>query len=247
MESAAKHKRRGRLGRVLVLGGVVAVVTKPELRSRLLDAVFGPEEQFEYDSVTEPVTAGLESDEAAVPSHRDSEDPSAELEQDEGEEEVSWMPTLHSDALPSALIADDAPPSGDEAEAVADDPSASGLETAAEEDAPATAYDPPASIYDTPASAHDAPALSYEPTASVYEPPASAYEPPASVDEPPASGDDPAASSYEPPASSYDAPASGYEPPASSYDAPASAYEPCGLGVLSKPPAFVVTTHRPRA
>jgi hypothetical protein len=47
--------KSGSLSVRAALGGVVALVTKEDLRSRLLDAVFGPEEQFEYDSVTEPV------------------------------------------------------------------------------------------------------------------------------------------------------------------------------------------------
>jgi hypothetical protein len=55
-------KRRGHaLLKLIALGGVVALAAKPEVRNRLLDALFGPEEQFEYESVTEPVAAPIAS------------------------------------------------------------------------------------------------------------------------------------------------------------------------------------------
>jgi len=47
--------------KAVLLGGVVALAAKPEVRNRLLDALFGPEEQFEYESVTEPVAAPIAS------------------------------------------------------------------------------------------------------------------------------------------------------------------------------------------
>jgi hypothetical protein len=51
-------KRRGHaVLKAVLLGGVVALAAKPEVRNRLLDALFGPEEQFEYESVTEPVAS----------------------------------------------------------------------------------------------------------------------------------------------------------------------------------------------
>src|ERR1700733_2880965 len=60
-----RSKRRGRLVKVVVIGGVVAFAVKPQVRNRLLDALFGPEEQFDYDSLTEPVAPGLDPDDAA--------------------------------------------------------------------------------------------------------------------------------------------------------------------------------------
>jgi hypothetical protein len=50
------------VAKALVLGGVVALATKPEVRNRLLDMLFGPEEQFEYDSVTEPAATPIIAD-----------------------------------------------------------------------------------------------------------------------------------------------------------------------------------------
>ena len=59
---ARGSKRRGHaVLKAVLLGGVVALAAKPEVRNRLLDALFGPEEQFEYESVTEPVAAPITS------------------------------------------------------------------------------------------------------------------------------------------------------------------------------------------
>ncbi len=54
-----RSRARGRLVKALLLGGVVALAAKPEVRNRLLDALFGPEEQFEYDSLTEPAATPI--------------------------------------------------------------------------------------------------------------------------------------------------------------------------------------------
>lgn len=54
---ASRSKKRGGVGRVLlvaVVGAVVALVASEGLRSKLLDAMFGAEEEFEY---TPPVAA----------------------------------------------------------------------------------------------------------------------------------------------------------------------------------------------
>lgn len=53
------RKRRGGLGRTLMLltvGGVLAVVLSEGLRSKVLDLLFGAEEEFDYSSNTTPVT-----------------------------------------------------------------------------------------------------------------------------------------------------------------------------------------------
>jgi hypothetical protein len=52
-------KKRGGLGKVLVLGIVsagVALAVSEDLRKKVLDALFGAEEEFEYTSTTAPAT-----------------------------------------------------------------------------------------------------------------------------------------------------------------------------------------------
>jgi len=54
-----KRRRRGGLGRTLLLitfGAVLAVALNEGLRSKVLDLMFGPEEQFDYSSTTAPAT-----------------------------------------------------------------------------------------------------------------------------------------------------------------------------------------------
>src|SRR5580700_4671155 len=63
---ARGSKLRGRFVKVIVLGGVVAIAVKPQVRNRLLDALFGPEEQFDYESLTEPATPGLDPNDVAA-------------------------------------------------------------------------------------------------------------------------------------------------------------------------------------
>jgi hypothetical protein len=52
-----KKKRKGGLGRVLlvaILGGAIAIAVNEGLRNKLLDALFGAEEEFDYTSNTAP-------------------------------------------------------------------------------------------------------------------------------------------------------------------------------------------------
>jgi hypothetical protein len=64
-EPAKKTRRRGGLGRsvlLLVLAGALAMVVSEELRSKVLDLLFGAEEEFDYSSTTtpaEPAPAGV--------------------------------------------------------------------------------------------------------------------------------------------------------------------------------------------
>jgi len=54
-EAPKKQKRGGGLGRVLLLGvvgGAVALALSEGLRKKVLDALFGAEEEFEYTSTT---------------------------------------------------------------------------------------------------------------------------------------------------------------------------------------------------
>ncbi len=66
LREAPKRKRKGGLGRLLLLGligGGVALAASEGLRKKVLDALFGAEEEFEYTSPTSappssPQTAG---------------------------------------------------------------------------------------------------------------------------------------------------------------------------------------------
>jgi hypothetical protein len=49
-----KKKRRGRLVLVALIGGAVAIGVNEGLRKKVLDALFGAEEEFEYTSTTTP-------------------------------------------------------------------------------------------------------------------------------------------------------------------------------------------------
>ena len=54
-ERLQKPKKKGKLGRLLLLaivGGVVALVVSEGARKTVLDALFGAEEEFEYTSTT---------------------------------------------------------------------------------------------------------------------------------------------------------------------------------------------------
>jgi hypothetical protein len=61
-EAPKKQKRGGGLGRLVLLavvGGTVALVVSEGLRKKVLDALFGAEEEFEYTSTTSsPTPAG---------------------------------------------------------------------------------------------------------------------------------------------------------------------------------------------
>lgn len=56
-EGSRKHKRKGGLGRAIVLllvGAVLAIALSEDLRSKVLDLLFGAEEEFDYGSTTMP-------------------------------------------------------------------------------------------------------------------------------------------------------------------------------------------------
>jgi hypothetical protein len=210
-----KHKRRGRVVTVLALGGVVALVTKEDLRSRLLDAVFGPEEQFEYDSVTEPVAPGIELEGAAMFPQSAAEVPTA----DAGAQDNELWSEPSAAAEPTEAVGDDAPAPSDHTPVSAYDPPARADDTPAPaEDAPASAYDAPAPAYDTPdpietaktpASGtpeppHEAPAFAYP----VYEAPPVASDAPT----PNPVFDTPAPASEKGATAAHEAPAHGTPP-----------------------------------
>ena len=65
LREAPKKRRKGGVGRLLLLGivgGAVALAVSEGLRKKVLDALFGAEEEFEYTSTTtatpSPTTAG---------------------------------------------------------------------------------------------------------------------------------------------------------------------------------------------
>ena len=60
LREAPKRKRKGRLGKLILLGivgGGVALAVSEDLRKKLLDALFGAEEEFEYTASTTPETS----------------------------------------------------------------------------------------------------------------------------------------------------------------------------------------------
>jgi hypothetical protein len=73
---ATKH--RGRLLKIALLGGAVALLVSEDLRNQLLDALFGAEEEFDYSSLTEPPSPGTSPEHGA---EAEAEDEDA----DEGE------------------------------------------------------------------------------------------------------------------------------------------------------------------
>jgi hypothetical protein len=57
LRGAKKKKKRGRLGKLLLLsivGGITALALSEGLRKKVLDALFGAEEEFEYTASTTP-------------------------------------------------------------------------------------------------------------------------------------------------------------------------------------------------
>jgi hypothetical protein len=59
LREGPKKKRRGGFGKLLLLavvGGVAAVALSEGLRNKVLDALFGAEEEFDYTSTTQPTT-----------------------------------------------------------------------------------------------------------------------------------------------------------------------------------------------
>ena len=58
---AKKKRRRGGLLTLLLVGGIAAIVLSEDLRKKVLDTLFGAEEEFEYTSTTTPSTSGSSS------------------------------------------------------------------------------------------------------------------------------------------------------------------------------------------
>src|SRR5215211_7286178 len=64
LRGAKKKKKRRRLGRLLLLGlvgGGLALALSEDLRKKVLDALFGAEEEFEYTATTTPDSSSTSS------------------------------------------------------------------------------------------------------------------------------------------------------------------------------------------
>jgi hypothetical protein len=64
LRGGKKKSKRGRLGRLLlvaIVGGGLALALSEDLRKKVLDALFGAEEEFEYTSSTTPDSAATSS------------------------------------------------------------------------------------------------------------------------------------------------------------------------------------------
>src|SRR5579863_7554423 len=97
----ATHSRR--LAKVALLGGFIALLTRSDVRGRVLDKLFGPEEEFEYESETDPApltdlsadpaSAAADADAADAEDHREEEldEPTGDEPQDAAG--ASWEPT----------------------------------------------------------------------------------------------------------------------------------------------------------
>jgi hypothetical protein len=71
LRESPKKKRKGRLGKLLflgIVGGVAALALSEDLRKKVLDALFGAEEEFEYTSTTAPASTETSGETASSPS-----------------------------------------------------------------------------------------------------------------------------------------------------------------------------------
>ena len=60
LSEGPKKKRRGGIGKLLliaIVGGIIALAVSEDLRNKVLDLLFGAEEEFDYTSTTTPPTA----------------------------------------------------------------------------------------------------------------------------------------------------------------------------------------------
>jgi hypothetical protein len=63
LRQAPKRRRKGGVGRLLfigIVGAALALALNEGLRSKVLDALFGSEEEFDYTSTTTPPTPAPE-------------------------------------------------------------------------------------------------------------------------------------------------------------------------------------------
>ena len=60
-QKAKKKRRRGGMLTLLLVGGIAAIALSEDLRKKVLDTLFGAEEQFEYTSTTTLSSTGTRS------------------------------------------------------------------------------------------------------------------------------------------------------------------------------------------
>jgi hypothetical protein len=75
-EGPKKKRRRGGIGKLLlvaIVGGGVALALSESLRNKVLDALFGAEEEFDYASTTTPAAAPPPTPEPAAAATTDGE------------------------------------------------------------------------------------------------------------------------------------------------------------------------------
>ena len=63
-EGPKRRKRKGGFGRLILLsivGGAIALAVSEDLRNKVLDMLFGAEEEFDYTSTTTPATPAPET------------------------------------------------------------------------------------------------------------------------------------------------------------------------------------------
>jgi hypothetical protein len=79
-KAAKKGRRRGRKLMILVLGGGLALVGSEGLRSKVLDTLFGAEEEFEYSPPPPPPDAPPPPAPAPAPPPAEAPEPEAQAE-----------------------------------------------------------------------------------------------------------------------------------------------------------------------
>jgi hypothetical protein len=212
------RKRRGRFAKLVFLGGIVAFVTRPQVRGKALDVVFGPEEQFDYESVTEPIVHEIQPEDAetawpgatAAPPPADDDDAPA------------WRLTTTPITGHNAPAVDVAGEEEEDAPATSPwtppEPSEAQAEPAGESDGPSWQYSAP----EEPPSSAPEPESDPEPEALETTAPPSSTWPPADTATSPDRPSTPwTASSSEP--SSESEPES--EPPHAPWSRPSDAFE----------------------
>lgn len=216
--SPRRSSRSRRLAKAALFGGFVALLTRSGVRGRVLDALFGPEEEFEYESATEPEPlTDLSADPADAQGDPEDHDEDHDSEPDSPAEDepredpgASWERAPAQDADESVALPehpDDPPPS-----AFVPEPGPASGEAPEPSLAPRIFALPSMPSTDTPIEEADAPPSDAQ--AGRPDPPASYVRTPPAPDLPdPAVSDAPATDaepgSAQPPSASPAAPADG--------------------------------------